>query len=99
MEKKRLDLVELRRQRERIRRVTVGALVGALAFVLVSCQGLTLRADTERARAQPIGQAPGDRGTGLSYEAQAASPTDRPHQSLLDSAHGRATRIEQQPRA
>ena len=81
MEKKRLDIVELRRQRERIRRITVGALVGALGFVLVSCQGLTSRADTERALVQPMGQAqaPGARGTGLSYEAQAASPTDRQH--------------------
>ena len=79
MEKKRLDIVELRRQRERIRRIAVGAMVGALAFVLVSCQGLTSRADTERALVQPIGQAPGGRGTGLSYGAQAASPTDRQH--------------------
>jgi hypothetical protein len=64
--KKRPDMLELRRQRERIRRVTVGAMVAALVVVLVSCQGLTARAGQER-----------HLSTRLSYETQAASPTDR----------------------
>lgn len=105
MEKKRPDLVELRQQRELIRRITVGALVIALAFVLVSCQGLTSRdaqALTEASPSQNRAQGPrgrlglsGSLGGALwpaaagqaeprprprlSYESQAASPTDEPH--------------------
>ena len=43
MEKKRLGIDELRQQRERIRRITIGALLVAVVFILASCQGLVPR--------------------------------------------------------
>jgi hypothetical protein len=39
------DIADLRRQRERIRRITIGALVVALAAILGSCEGLVVRRD------------------------------------------------------
>lgn len=53
MERKRVDLAELRQQRERVRRITVGAMVVAMVVILASCQGLTARdaaAPTQQAR-------------------------------------------------
>jgi hypothetical protein len=79
MEKKRPGLVELRRQRELIGRITVGALVGALAFVLVSCQTLTSRdpqAASDAYGPQRQAMRTRDRSPRMSYESQAASPTD-----------------------
>jgi hypothetical protein len=54
MEKKRLDIAELRQQRERIRRMVIGAPLVTVVFILASCQGLAPRA----AAAPPQQQAP-----------------------------------------
>lgn len=43
MDKKRSNITDFRRQRERIRRITVGSLVVALVFILGSCEWLTPR--------------------------------------------------------
>lgn len=53
MEKKPLDIEELRQQRERIRRITVGALVAAMVGILASCQGLVARETQSPPQAAP----------------------------------------------
>jgi cardiolipin synthase A/B len=56
MERKRLDIAELRQQRERIRRVTIGALLVAVMIILASCQGLAPREAAAPARQQSSAQ-------------------------------------------
>lgn len=56
MEQKRLDIDELRLQRERIRRIAVGALLVTVVLILASCQGLASRDAAAAAPQQPAPQ-------------------------------------------
>ncbi len=84
MDKKRLGIAELRQQRERIRRVTVGALVVAVVFILVSCQGLTPR--DAAVPAQPVQDAARDRQGPVSVEMNTISWTGRAGAGKTDLA-------------
>jgi hypothetical protein len=85
MDKKRPhDIADLRRQRESIRRVSIGALVVAVVFILASCDALTRR---DAGRPAP---AAASRLTAQQLVLRTAAPqSDRPREpSLLDSSHG-----------
>jgi hypothetical protein len=78
MDKKRSNITDFHRQRERIRRITVGSLVVAMVFILGSCEWLTPRdANGPRSAASRISQ--DGRGTA------GAGPRSR---SALDPAGG-----------
>jgi hypothetical protein len=83
MDKKRSDLSDLRRQRERFRRVTTGAMVVALLFIIGSCEGLTSRdvnsrrAETTRITAPATSGAPGTAGRSLRMSGPASRAGER----------------------
>jgi len=54
MERNRLDLAALRQQRERMRRITIGALMVAMVVILASCQGLASRSSAAPAQTAQI---------------------------------------------
>ena len=71
MDKKRADdITDLRRQRERIRRVTIAASLVALVAILASCDALVRR----DLASQPAAAGAGQRR--LSYVFERVSPTD-----------------------
>jgi hypothetical protein len=87
MEQKRLDIDQLRLQRERMRRIAVGVLLVTVVLILASCQGLTPRDAAAAAVIDAVFSTVGSSnerqtifargGNRLSYAARAHRPTDR----------------------
>lgn len=77
MDKKRSNITDFHRQRERIRRITVGSLVVALVFILGSCEWLTPRdANGPRSAASRITQeGRGATGAGARSRSALEAPT------------------------
>ena len=74
------NIADMRRQRERIRRITIGALLITVLAILGSCDGLVHR-DAGALSPAAAARSAAPSGDGLSYASQARSPTDRyrPH--------------------